>query len=217
LVNSSLLTVNDLRFERDDISVINDACLTLDDGEILQIEGPNGSGKTTLLRILTTALQSSGGEILYQGQILSECRFDYLSNILFLGHQSALKLTLTAEENLSWITSELPGSVSVLNALERVGLRGYSDIPCHSLSAGQQRRVALARLLLSNAKIWFLDEPFAALDGQGVQFVEQCMERHVNGGGAVMLTTHQPIGMESVRRYSLVDSSDGEALDARVQ
>ena len=214
MVNSSLLTVNDLRFERDDIAVINDACLTLNNGEILQIEGPNGSGKTTLLRILTTALQPSGGEILYQGQILSECRFDYLSNILFLGHQSALKLTLTAEENLSWITSELPGSVSVLNALERVGLRGYSDIPCHSLSAGQQRRVALARLLLSNAKIWFLDEPFAALDGQGVQFVEQCMERHVNGGGAVMLTTHQPIGMESVRRYSLVDSSDGEALDA---
>lgn len=208
------MTVNDLRFERDDIAVINDACLTLDDGEILQIEGPNGSGKTTLLRILTTALQPNGGEILYQGQILSKCRFDYLSNILFLGHQSALKLTLTAEENLSWITSELPGSVSVLNALERVGLRGYSDIPCHSLSAGQQRRVALARLLLSNAKIWFLDEPFAALDGQGVQFVEQCMERHVNGGGAVMLTTHQPIGMESVRRYSLVDSSDGEALDA---
>lgn len=208
------MTVNDLRFERDDIAVINDACLTLDDGEILQIEGPNGSGKTTLLRILTTALQPNGGEILYQGQILSECRFDYLSNILFLGHQSALKLTLTAEENLSWITSELPGSVSVLNALERVGLRGYSDIPCHSLSAGQQRRVALARLLLSNAKIWFLDEPFAALDGQGVQFVEQCMERHVNGGGAVMLTTHQPIGMESVRRYSLVDSSYGEALDA---
>ncbi|MBT7564124.1 MAG: cytochrome c biogenesis heme-transporting ATPase CcmA [Porticoccaceae bacterium] len=208
------MTVNDLRFERDDIAVINDACLTLDDGEILQIEGPNGSGKTTLLRILTTALQPNGGEILYQGQILSKCRFDYLSNILFLGHQSALKLTLTAEENLSWITSELPGSVSVLNALERVGLRGYSDIPCHSLSAGQQRRVALARLLLSNAKIWFLDEPFAALDGQGVQFVEQCMERHVNGGGAVMLTTHQPIGMESVRRYSLVDSSYGEALDA---
>ncbi|MBT4214433.1 MAG: cytochrome c biogenesis heme-transporting ATPase CcmA [Porticoccaceae bacterium] len=208
------MTVNDLRFERDDIAVINDACLTLDDGEILQIEGPNGSGKTTLLRILTTALQPNSGEILYQGQILSKCRFDYLSNILFLGHQSALKLTLTAEENLSWITSELPGSVSVLNALERVGLRGYSDIPCHSLSAGQQRRVALARLLLSNAKIWFLDEPFAALDGQGVQFVEQCMERHVNGGGAVMLTTHQPIGMESVRRYSLVDSSYGEALDA---
>jgi len=214
LVNSSLLTINDLRFERDDIAVINDACLTLNDGEILQIEGPNGSGKTTLLRILTTALQPSSGEILYQGQILSECRFDYLSNILFLGHQSALKLTLTAEENLSWITSELPGSISVLNALERVGLRGYSDIPCHSLSAGQQRRVALARLLLSNAKIWFLDEPFAALDGQGVKFVEQCMERHVNGGGAVMLTTHQPIRMESVRRYSLVDSSDGEALDA---
>ena len=208
------MTVNDLRFERDDIAVINDACLTLDDGEILQIEGPNGSGKTTLLRILTTALQPNSGEILYQGQILSKCRFDYLSNILFLGHQSALKLTLTAEENLSWITSELPGSISVLNALERVGLRGYSDIPCHSLSAGQQRRVALARLLLSNAKIWFLDEPFAALDGQGVQFVEQCMERHVNGGGAVMLTTHQPIGMESVRRYSLVDSSYGEALDA---
>ncbi|MDP6190184.1 MAG: cytochrome c biogenesis heme-transporting ATPase CcmA [Gammaproteobacteria bacterium] len=209
MVNSSLLTVNDLRFERDDIPVINDACLTLNDGEILQIEGPNGSGKTTLLRILTTALQPSGGEILYQGQILSECRFDYLSNILFLGHQSALKLTLTAEENLSWTTSVLLGSVSVVNALERVGLRGYSDIPCHSLSAGQQRRVALARLLLSNAKIWFLDEPFAALDGQGVQFVEQCMERHVKGGGAVMLTTHQPIGMEPVRRYSLVGSSVG--------
>ena len=122
MVNSSLLTVNDLRFERDDIPVINGACLTLNVGEILQIEGPNGSGKTTLLRILTTALQPSGGEILYRGQILSECRFDYLSNILFLGHQSALKLTLTAEENLSWTTSELPGSVSIMEALEQVGL-----------------------------------------------------------------------------------------------
>ena len=209
MVNSSLLTVNDLRFERDDIPVINGACLTLNVGEILQIEGPNGSGKTTLLRILTTALQPSGGEILYRGQMLSECRFDYLSNILFLGHQSALKLTLTAEENLSWTTSELPGSVSIMEALEQVGLRGYSDVPCHKLSEGQQRRVALARLLVTNAEVWFLDEPFSALDKQGVQFVEQCMEKHVKGGGAVMLTTHQPIGMEPVRRYSLVGSSVG--------
>ena len=80
---------------------------------------------------------------------------------------------------------------------------------CHKLSEGQQRRVALARLLVTNAEVWFLDEPFSALDKQGVQFVEQCMERHVKGGGAVMLTTHQPIGMEPVRRYSLVGSSVG--------
>ena len=104
MVGPSLLSVKDLCFERDDTQIIDSVCLDLSDGEILQIEGPNGSGKTTLLRLLTSALTPTRGNIYYRGKALSECRFEYLSDLLFLGHQSAVKVTLSAEENLSWMT-----------------------------------------------------------------------------------------------------------------
>lgn len=205
VVEPSLLSVKDLCFGRDDIQIIDSVCLDVCDGEILQIEGPNGSGKTTLLRLLTSALMATHGDIYYQGRHLSECRFEYLSNLLFLGHQSAVKMTLTAEENLSWMVGRPIDCEELVAALDSVQLTGYSDMPCYRLSAGQQRRVALARLLLSPPKIWFLDEPFTALDRQGVALVEQCMQKHVDGGGSVVLSTHQPIAMDAVRRFSLVN------------
>ena len=203
----SLLSVKGLCFERDDILVIDSVCLDLSDGEILQIEGPNGSGKTTLLRLLISALAPTHGDIYYRGTRLSECRFEYLSNLLFLGHQSAVKMTLTPEENLSWMTGYSTTTEELLAALDSVQLIGYADVPCYRLSAGQQRRVALARLLISSAKIWFLDEPFAALDNQGVKLIEACMQGHLDVGGSVVLSTHQPIAMNAVRHYSLVDQS----------
>ena len=203
----SLLSVKGLCFERDDILVIDSVCLDLSDGEILQIEGPNGSGKTTLLRLLISALAPTHGDIYYRGARLSECRFEYLSNLLFLGHQSAVKMTLTPEENLNWMTGYSTTSEELLAALDSVQLTGYADVPCYRLSAGQQRRVALARLLISSAKIWFLDEPFTALDNQGVKLIEECMQGHVDVGGSVVLSTHQPIAMNAVRHYSLVDQS----------
>lgn len=202
--NPSLISIENLRFERDDTTVVSCDQLHVNVGEILQVEGPNGSGKTTLLRLLTTALQPQEGTILYCGRDIAECRFEYLSDILFIGHQSAVKLTLTAEENLAWMAESDLSSAASLRALESLGLGGYSDIPCYKLSAGQQRRVALARLLLSDARLWYLDEPFTAIDRGGVKLLERCMEDHVSSGGAVVVSTHQDLDVQDVRRYSVL-------------
>ena len=205
--NPSLVTIENLRFERDDTTVVSCDQLYLDAGDILQIEGPNGSGKTTLLRLLTTALQPLEGAILYCGKSIDECRLEYLSDILFIGHQSAVKLTLTAEENLAWMATSRLDFSSVLKALESLGLAGYTDIPCYKLSAGQQRRVALARLLISDARIWYLDEPFTAIDRDGVKLLEQCMKEHVSSGGAVVVSTHQDLDVQGVRHYPVLGGS----------
>ena len=202
---SPLLKVENLAFERDDSCLLENINLSLNSGEILQIEGANGSGKTTLLRLLTTALQPSAGNILYNGQALSKCRYQYLSDMLYIGHQPAVKLTLTAEENLRWMinSSVKTNQLAIAEALDGVGLSGYSDIPCYALSAGQHRRVALARLLISQAALWYLDEPFTAIDKQGVSFLEQRLQEHLNQGGAVVLTSHQDLSLNNLRKYSL--------------
>jgi heme exporter protein A len=205
LSQSPLLKVENLAFERDDSCLLENINLSLNSGEILQIEGANGSGKTTLLRLLTTALQPSAGNILYNGQALSKCRYQYLSDMLYIGHQPAVKLTLTAEENLRWMinSSVKTNQLTIAEALDGVGLSGYSDIPCYTLSAGQHRRVALARLLISEAALWYLDEPFTAIDKQGVSFLEQRLQEHLNQGGAVVLTSHQDLSLNNLRKYSL--------------
>lgn len=202
---STLLKVDNLAFERDDSCLFENINLSLNSGEILQIEGANGSGKTTLLRLLTTALQPSAGGILYKGVALSQCRYQYLSNMLYIGHQPAVKLTLTAEENLRWMvaSSAKINQLSIDEALDGVGLSGYSDIPCYALSAGQHRRVALARLLISEAELWYLDEPFTAIDKQGVSFLEARLQEHLHRGGAVLLSSHQDLAIDNLRKYSL--------------
>ncbi len=205
LSQSPLLKVENLAFERDDSAVLENINLSLNRGEVLQIEGANGSGKTTLLRLLTTALQPSTGSILYKGEASSKCRYQYLSDMLYIGHQPAVKLTLTAEENLRWMINSAvkTNSLTIADALDGVGLSGYSDIPCYALSAGQHRRVALARLLISEAALWYLDEPFTAIDKQGVSFLEARLQERLNRGGAVVLTSHQDLTLNNLRKYSL--------------
>lgn len=218
LAQSPLLKVENLAFERDDSCLLEKVNLILNPGEILQIEGANGSGKTTLLRLLTTALQPSAGSILYNGEVLSKCRYQYLSDMLYIGHQPAVKLTLTAEENLRWMVNAASGENStakanqlgIQDALNAVGLSGYTDIPCYALSAGQHRRVALARLMISEAALWYLDEPFTAIDKQGVSFLESRLQEHLNQGGAVVLTSHQDLTLNNLRKYSL-GSQAGQA------
>ncbi len=208
---SPLLKVDRLAFERDDNCLLDKINLSLNPGEIVQVEGANGSGKTTLLRLLTTALQPSAGEILYKGQALTECRYQYLSDMLYIGHQPAVKSTLTAEENLRWMVNTDGGvkcadktnSYVIAGALAAVGLNGYTDVPCYALSAGQHRRVALARLMMTAATLWYLDEPFTAIDKQGVSFLEDRLRQHLSQGGAVVLTSHQDLTLENVRTYSL--------------
>jgi heme exporter protein A len=156
-------------------------------GQLWQIEGPNGAGKTSLMRILA-GLSRYG----FEGGV------ERPASALYLGHQSAVKALLTPRENLRWHTSgEGRWSDSQIeSALQRVGLYGYEDVPSHTLSAGQHRRVNLARLHLSEAPLWLLDEPFTAIDKAGVADLEALMQEHVGGGGAVLLTSHQALRID---------------------
>jgi len=203
LGSAYLIRTENLCFERDEIKVIDRVNLELNSGDLLQVEGCNGSGKTTLLRLLTTAVKPTSGRIFYQGKKLSDCRYEYCSNIIFIGHQIALKERLTPVENLNWLSPIGLSQDSINRALDLVGLRDFETAPSWSLSAGQKRRVALARLIVSNAKIWFLDEPFTAIDTQGIGLMRQLIDDHVSKGGAVVFSTHQSVDMKNIRRYSL--------------
>ena len=201
--SACLIRTENLCFERDEIKVIDRVNLELNSGDLLQVEGCNGSGKTTLLRLLTTAIKPTSGRIFYQEKKLSDCRYEYCSNIIFIGHQIALKERLTPVENLNWLSPIGLSQDSINRALDLVGLRDFETAPSWSLSAGQKRRVALARLIVSNAKIWFLDEPFTAIDTQGIGLMRQLIDDHVSKGGAVVFSTHQSVDMKNVRRYCL--------------
>jgi len=208
LSTSPLITVEQLAFERDDCHVFKPANFSVAAGDIVQLEGANGAGKTTLMRLMTSALQPTSGKVLYLGRPVQDCRYEYLDNILYIGHQSGVKMTLSAEENLRWMSPASTSAAEIALALDAVGLRGYTDVPCYSLSAGQHRRVALARLSISKAAIWYLDEPFTSIDKQGVLNLQHQLEAHLQGGGAVILSTHQNLPIDGLRTYVVEPHSD---------
>lgn len=205
-MSEPLLTVEKLFCERDDRVLFSQLNFALTAGEIVQIEGQNGSGKTTLLRILSGLSRNYEGNILWRGEPVSEVREQYCREMLYFGHQAGVKSVLTPEENLRWYAALSPAidATAISEALEQVGLRGYEDVPCHSLSAGQNRRVSLARLHLSRAPLWILDEPFTAIDKRGVAAKEQLLLQHARRGGCVLLTTHHELGIQGpVRKINL--------------
>lgn len=190
-----MLEVKNLFCERDERMLLGGLSFILNKGDVIQIEGQNGSGKTTLLRILCGLTEAFEGEIFWRGKSVKKVREIFYQALLYVGHLSGVKVALTAEENLAWmrqIDTSLT-RVSIADALEKVGLYGYEDVPCYALSAGQQRRVGLARLYLSNAPLWILDEPFTALDKKGVAEKEELIAQHVLVGGSVILTTHHEL------------------------
>lgn len=205
-MNAPLLHVENLFCERDERILFDNLNFSLNEGEVLQIEGQNGSGKTTLLRMLSGLSSHYEGEIFFRGQPVAEQRDAFFSDLLYFGHQPGVKAALTPEENLRWYAAIHPSidAYNIAEALDKVGLRGFEDSPCHSLSAGQHRRVSLARLYLSTASLWILDEPFTAIDKKGVAEKEALILSHAEKGGSVILTTHHELGVgPSVRRLNL--------------
>ncbi len=200
-----LIEAQQLFCERDDRLLFEHLSFSLHDGQILQVEGPNGAGKTTLLKILSGLMPLHQGEIFWRGKPLREVRHDFITSLLFLGHKTGIKTLLSPLENLrAWCASRFEVTEQdMISTLEKVGLGGYEHVPCHSLSAGQQRRAALARLHLSPAPLWILDEAFTAIDKQGVQELEGWIVEKAQSGGAVILTTHHRITSHD-RLHSLI-------------
>lgn len=202
-----MLEARGLLCERDERTLFSDLSFSLKAGEWVQITGSNGAGKTTLLRLLTGLSRPDAGEVLWQGQPLHKVRENYHQNLLWIGHQPGIKTRLTALENLHFYHRD--GDITqCLDALAQAGLAGFEDIPVNQLSAGQQRRVALARLWLTRAMLWILDEPFTAIDVNGVDRLTQRMAQHTELGGIVILTTHQPLNVaeSKIRRISLTQT-----------
>lgn len=162
-------------------------------GQVLQVAGPNGVGKTTLLNIVAGLCPAEAGELFWQGRPVAHDPADFRSSFTWLGHQAGLKLMLSPRENLGWLL-HLRGlaadAFGIEAALARVDLQGYEDVPVARLSAGQKRRVALARLFLEQRPLWILDEPFTAIDRTGVAELEGWLGRQAASGGMVLLTTH---------------------------
>jgi len=163
-------------------------------GQLLRVGGANGSGKTSLLRILCGLLTPAAGEVRWAAQPIARLREEYHRKLVYIGHQNGLKDELTPVENLA-IALALAGigadAHAVLAALEYFGIAAYADRPLRTLSQGQRRRVALARLVLAEqVPLWILDEPFTALDAKAVIRLQNLIQDHVGSGGIVVLTTH---------------------------
>jgi len=206
-----MLEVSQLTAIRDERVLFESLSFTIDSGELVQIEGRNGTGKTTLLRIITGLGDRDEGEIAWNGETIESNRDAFHQDLLFLGHQTGVKRELTAYENLRFYLSihakKRIDKQIIYQALTKVGLAGREDVPVSQLSAGQQRRVALARLWLSDHKLWILDEPLTAIDKQGVKVLESLFLQHAEQGGIVMLTTHQDMFADNpkLRKIKLGD------------
>ncbi|MDR0806750.1 MAG: cytochrome c biogenesis heme-transporting ATPase CcmA [Enterobacteriaceae bacterium] len=187
-----MLEAQKLNCIRDERALFTELSFIIYAGELVQIEGPNGAGKTSLLRILAGLASSDGGDVLWQGESTRRHRDRFNQSLLYIGHQAGVKAVLTPFENLAFFQKTVDKKDdAIFQALSQVGLVGYEDVPVAQLSAGQHRRVALARLWLSDAPLWILDEPLTAIDKQGVEHLTRLFEQHVGQGGIVILTTHQ--------------------------
>ena len=175
-------------------------------GNALAIEGPNGAGKSSLLRLLAGFLAPASGSVRFDtadGEIGDgELRGHYVG---FLGHQDASKPQLTVHEQLEFYGRLFGASGNARGALELIGLSHLADLPCQYLSAGQKKRLSLARLVLTGRPLWIVDEPLASLDVAGKSLAASLFAEHCAGGGIVIAATHEPLGFE-VARLALGDA-----------
>ena len=214
----SALTAENIACARGERRLFDGLSFTLRAGQALAVEGANGAGKTSLLRLLAGFLAPFAGRVVVRTAEGDSDEAETRARLVgWLGHQDGLKPQMTVREQLVFYarlysaplrpshlggaTGTSPagapraGEADLISLLEQVGLSRQADLPCRYLSAGQKRRLALARLLVSNRPLWLLDEPFAALDSAGQALVADLMARHCGEGGIVIAATHDPLGL----------------------
>jgi heme exporter protein A len=205
--NFSGVFVRDLHVWRGDRPVIRGLSLDAEAGEYVHVAGPNGSGKTTLLRVVAGFLPAEEGSILWGRRSIAADRDAWCEAFSYLGHGDGLKPELTARENVAFDVGlrRHVEMAEIDDALERLGLAASRDLPAGMLSAGQRRRLAMARVALSAAPLWLLDEPFTNLDTASVSLVAAIIGAHLHAGGAALMAAHQPpdIANNAPRRIDL--------------
>jgi heme exporter protein A len=194
--NQPVLCTRNLACERDSRVLYDGLNVSVEAGDLWHVKGRNGAGKTTFLRQLAGLHPVDDGEILLANPS---------ARIIYIGHKLGLKEQLSADENLSWLAAldGISTQEQRYSALEKVGLRGFEENKVEQLSAGQKRRVALARLHLCQADIWLLDEPFTSIDQQGVADEQAWLNHHTLSGGIVLMTSHQEINLPQVKVLDL--------------
>jgi heme exporter protein A len=201
------LSVHDLACARGDRLLFKDMNFSLSASELLLVQGGNGQGKTSLLRLLTGLARPEAGEVHWCGEGIKRVREAYHQAMAYLGHANGVKDELNPMENLRFadgLQGRAFDEARAEETLRRLGLERCLDLPCRVLSFGQRRRVALAALLLSGSTLWILDEPLTGLDVHAVALMEELIRDHLQTGGMVVATTHQPLNLEGVKVQRLL-------------
>jgi heme exporter protein A len=191
------LCVEKVHVWRGDRHVLRGVSLDLHPGELMHVSGPNGTGKTTLLRVVSGLLRPEKGSVAWQGRSIAAPAAEYQAALAYASHEPALKSDLTALENLRFTVGlkRRVTAAELRSSLERTGVAACADLPARVLSAGQRRRVAMARVLAFQADLWLLDEPYTNLDGSGSSLLSALLAEHVGQGGVALVVAHHDLNL----------------------
>jgi heme exporter protein A len=198
------LRVADLACSRGPSTLFRDVAFSVEAGEWVAVRGPNGSGKTTLLRCVAGLTRADRGTVTWNGRATREEREAFNTELLYSGHVAGIKDDLSAEENLDGalrLRGQSPSNDAIRAALAEVGLERRRHLPARRLSAGQRRRIGLARLMLDSAACWVLDEPLTALDDSGQALFSRLLASHLDRGGLALLATHHALAPAPAREW----------------
>jgi heme exporter protein A len=199
------LRVDEIHVWRGERHVLRGVSLQVSPGELLHVSGANGTGKTTLLRVVAGLMRPDHGVVNWQGDAITRVRSEYHSALAYASHEPALKSDLTALENLRFMVG-LKRRVShgeLRASLNRTGVAECADLPARVLSAGQRRRVAMARVLACRASLWLLDEPYTNLDTAGSHLLSSLLDEHVSRGGLALVVAHHEVSLAGTRHFGL--------------
>ena len=197
-VLTALLSAEGIGLVRGERRLFRSLEFALNGGELLLVEGPNGSGKTSLLRLISGLMEPEDGTIFWNGTPIRRVAQEYRGALVWLAHRTGFKQDLTLVENLRFEQALRPAStLSFDDVLARLDLATLTALPLRALSAGQQRRVALARMLLSSAQLWIMDEPLTNLDRGGRLLVGELISSHLAAGGLCVAATHQELAIDA--------------------